>query len=247
MNLMILLYILIAVLSVTLISLVGIFFIGLKDNTLEGFIESFVSFAVGGLLGGAFFHLLPESISVTGSSTFLYVLLGIIAFFLIENFLHWRHCHKGECDVHTFTYLNLIGDGVHNFIDGMVISAAFVSDIRLGIATTFAVVAHEVPQEIGDFGILIYGGFSKKKALLYNFFSALVSVAGAIISYISFRHILWLKDILIPFTAGGFIYVALVDLIPELHKERIPRRLITHTLISLLGLGVMWWLRILLE
>lgn len=244
---MILLYILIAVLSVTLISLIGVFFICLKNNTLERFIESFVSFAVGGLLGGAFFHLLPESMESSDSSIFLYVLSGIIVFFLIENFLHWRHCHKGECDVHNFTYLNLIGDGVHNFIDGMVIAAAFVSDTKLGIATTLAVVAHEVPQEIGDFGILLYGGFSKQRALLYNFFSALVAVAGAIIAYLSFQHILWLKGFLIPFTAGGFIYIALVDLIPELHKERRPQRLIGHTLISLIGLALMWWLRVSFE
>jgi zinc and cadmium transporter len=244
---MVLLYILLAVFSVTLISLVGIFFIGLKNNTIERFLESFVSFAVGGLLGGAFFHLLPESMESAGSSIFLYVLAGIIAFFLIENFLHWRHCHKGECDVHAFTYLNLIGDGVHNFIDGMIISAAFVTDIRLGLATTLAVAVHEIPQEIGDFGILVYGGFTKQKALLYNFFSALVAVAGAIIAYLSFNHIIWLKDFLIPFTAGGFIYIALVDLMPELHKEREPQRLIGHTLISLIGLAFMWWLRVFLE
>jgi len=240
---MVLLYILIAVLSVTLISLVGIFFIGLKRDSLGRFLESFVSFAVGGLLGGAFFHLLPESMESIGSLIFLYVLSGIIIFFLIENFLHWRHCHKGQCDVHTFTYLNLIGDGVHNFIDGMIISAAFVSDIRLGLTTTIAVAIHEIPQEIGDFGILLYGGFSKRKALLYNFFSALLAVVGAIIAYLSFKHLLWLKDFLIPFTAGGFIYIALVDLIPELHKERQPQRLVAHTLTSFLGLALMWWLR----
>ncbi len=244
---MILLYILLGVISVTLISLVGIFFIGLKNNTLERFLESFVSFAVGGLLGGAFFHLLPESMESIGSSIFLYVLSGIITFFLIENFLHWRHCHKGRCDVHAFTYLNIIGDGIHNFIDGMIISAAFVSDIRLGFATTLAVAIHEIPQEIGDFGILLYGGFSKRKALFYNFLSALIAVVGALIAYISFKHILWLKDFLIPFTAGGFIYIALVDLIPELHKERRPQRLVGHTMTSLLGLALMWWLRVFFE
>jgi len=244
---MVLLYILIAVFSVTLISLVGIFFIGLKNNVLERFLELFVSFAVGGLLGGAFFHLLPESVESTGSSIFIYVLSGIITFFLIENFLHWRHCHKGQCDVHAFTYLNLIGDGVHNFIDGMIIAAAFVSDIKLGLATTLAVVVHEVPQEIGDFGILLYGGFSKRKALFYNFLSALIAVAGALIAYVSFKHLLWLKDFLVPFTAGGFIYIALVDLIPELHKEMKAQRLAGHTLTSFLGLALMWWLRVFFE
>jgi len=244
---MVLLYILTAVFSITLISLIGISFFSLKDKILERFIESLVSFSVGGLLGGAFFHLLPEAVSETGSALFLYTLSGIMIFFLTENFFHWRHCHKGECDVHAFTYLNLIGDGIHNFIDGMVISAAFVSDIKLGIATTIAVLVHEIPQEMGDFGILLYGGFSKHKALFYNFLSALVAVAGAIITYLSFEYISWLKGFLIPFTAGGFIYIALVDLVPELHKERRPQRLVVHTIISLLGIGLMWWLRIFLE
>ena len=211
--------ILLATFIVSLISLIGIFFIGMKQDTLTKAIKYLVSFAVGGLLGGAFFHLLPESMESGNPSLFIYVLSGIMIFFLIEKFLHWRHCHKGHCDAHTFTYMNIIGDGIHNFIDGMIIAASFGTDMRLGVVTTLAVAAHEIPQEIGDFGILVYGGFSKSKALLFNLLSALTAMVGAVIACFSFSQIVWLKEVLIPFTAGGFLYIALVDLIPELHKE----------------------------
>ena len=238
------LIILLATFIVSLISLIGIFFIGMKQDTLTKAIKYLVSFAVGGLLGGAFFHLLPESMETGNPSLFIYVLSGILIFFLIENFLHWRHCHKGQCDAHTFTYLNLIGDGIHNFIDGMIIAASFVTDIRLGVITTLAVAAHEIPQEIGDFGILVYGGFSKSKALLFNLLSALTAMAGAVIAYFSFSQIVWLKEVLIPFTAGGFLYIALVDLIPELHKDGGKDNMALQFITMIGGLLLMWLLKI---
>lgn len=238
------LIIILATFIVSLISLIGIFFIGMKEDTLEKIIKYLVSFAVGGLLGGALLHLLPESMESGNSHLFIYVLSGILLFFLIEKFLHWRHCHKGHCDVHTFTYLNIIGDGIHNFIDGMIIAASFVTDIRLGVVTTLAVAAHEIPQEIGDFGILVYGGFSKSKALLFNFFSALTAMAGALIAYFSFNQIVWLKEFLIPFTAGGFLYIALVDLIPELHKEVEKNNMALQFVTMMGGLLLMWLLKI---
>lgn len=241
---MIILIIILATFIVSLISLIGIFFIGLKEDALEKIIKYLVSFAVGGLLGGALLHLLPESMESGNSHLFIYVLSGILLFFLIEKFLHWRHCHKGHCDAHTFTYLNIIGDGIHNFIDGMIIAASFVTDIRLGVVTTLAVAAHEIPQEIGDFGILVYGGFSKSKALLFNFFSALTAMAGALIAYFSFNQIVWLKEFLIPFTAGGFLYIALVDLIPELHKEVEKNNMALQFVTMMGGLLLMWLLKI---
>jgi zinc and cadmium transporter len=241
---MLMLIILLATFIVSLISLIGIFFIGMKQDTLTKIIKYLVSFAVGGLLGGAFFHLLPESMESGNPSLFVYVLSGIMIFFLIEKFLHWRHCHKGHCDVHTFTYLNLIGDGIHNFIDGMIIAASFVTDMRLGVITTLAVAAHEIPQEIGDFGILVYGGFSKFKALLFNLLSALTAMAGAVIAYFSFNQIVWLKGFLIPFTAGGFLYIALVDLIPELHKEAGKDNIALQFITMIGGILLMWLLKI---
>ena len=241
---MLMLIILLATFIVSLISLIGIFFIGMKQDTLTKIIKYLVSFAVGGLLGGAFFHLLPESMESGNPSMFVYVLSGIMIFFLIEKFLHWRHCHKGHCDAHTFTYLNLIGDGIHNFIDGMIIAASFVADMRLGVVTTLAVAAHEIPQEIGDFGILVYGGFSKSKALLFNLLSALTAMAGAVIAYFSFSQIVWLKEVLIPFTAGGFLYIALVDLIPELHKKAGKDNIALQFITMIGGLLLMWLLKI---
>ncbi len=244
---MILGYIILATLVVSLISLIGIFFIGMREKTLERFIEYLVSFAVGGLLGGAFLHLLPESIESANPSIFVYALSGIVIFFLVEKLLHWRHCHKGQCEAHTFTYLNLIGDGVHNFIDGMVIAAAFATDLKLGVVTTVAVAAHEIPQEIGDFGILIYGGFSKAKSLAYNLLTALTAVVGAFAAYFSFGRMLWLKDYLIPFTAGGFIYIALVDMMPELHKKAKGGKIVLQLVAIISGIFLMWWLKIIFE
>lgn len=243
----ILLLILISTLAVSLISLIGIFFIGIKNETLDRFIRHFVSFAIGGLLGAVFFHLLPESMESKEPSIFTYVLSGIVLFFLIEKFLYWRHCHDGRCDAHTFTYLILLGDGVHNLIDGMIIAAAFVADVHLGFVTTIAVAAHEIPQEIGDFGILVYGGFSKVKALLYNLLSAITTIAGALIAYFSFDKVIWLKDFLIPCIAGGFIYIALADLIPELHKERVGKKLPLQLVLIFIGLLLMWGLKEIFE
>jgi zinc and cadmium transporter len=235
--------ILTATLIVSLISMAGIFFIWMKERALEKAIEYLVSFAVGGLLGGAFLHLLPESIKSGDPLIFTYVISGIIVFFVLEKLLRWRHCHKKQCDAHTFTYLNLIGDGVHNFIDGMIIAASFLTDIRLGVVTTIAVAAHEIPQELGDFGILVYGGFSKAKALLANFLTALTAIVGALVVYYTYGRIIWLNQYLVPFTAGGFIYIALVDMIPELHKGAKGGKILAQLLFILGGLGLMWLLR----
>ncbi len=185
----------------------------------------FVGFATGGLIGGAFLHLLPEAIKQCGcDDVFFYALIGFTAFFLMERCFYWRHCHNGECNVHTFTYLNLIGDGLHNFTDGLIIAASFITDIKLGIITTLAVIFHEVPQEIGDFSILVYGGFSRRQALFFNFICALSAVLGAIIGYILSGIAKNISFFLISFTAGGFIYIAASDLIPELHRQKGNRR-----------------------
>jgi len=137
----------------------------------------------------------------------------------MEKYLYWRHCHKGECEIHTFTYLNLIGDGIHNLIDGLIIGASFFADIRIGVVTTAAIVLHEIPQELGDFAILVYGGFSKLKALFFNFLSALTAVLGTIIGYTFASQIGGFSAVLVPIAAGGFIYIASCDLIPELHRQ----------------------------
>ncbi|MEK6953135.1 MAG: ZIP family metal transporter, partial [Nanoarchaeota archaeon] len=146
---------------------------------------------------------------------------GIILSFLIEKVIHWRHCHipTSKKHPHPFAYINLLGDSVHNFIDGLIIAASYLASIPVGIATTIAVILHEIPQEIGDFGVLLHGGFTKKKALFFNFITALTAVLGALIALILSKSIEQLTIFLIPFAAGGFIYIAGSDLIPELHKE----------------------------
>ena len=157
----------------------------------------------------------------------------------MERYLYWRHCHNGVCAVHTFTYLNLIGDGVHNFTDGMIIAASFVTDFKLGVITTLAVIFHEVPQEIGDFGILVYGGFTKKKALFFNFICSLMAILGAIIGYALSGIAKDMSLFLISLTAGGFIYIAASDLIPELHKQKDAKRANIAFFAFILGLVFM--------
>jgi len=211
---------LIATVIVSLISLVGVFSLWIKHKLLDKILLLLVGFSAGALMGGAFFHLIPEA-TKNSSIEFVGVMVvaGFSLFFLIERVLHWRHCHKGKCDVHTFTYMNLIGDGVHNFIDGMIIAASFSMSIHIGIITTFAVIAHEIPQEIGDFGVLVYGGFSKIKALAFNFLSAITAVLGALVGHFLSSATESFSNALIPFAAGGFIYIFASDLTPELHKE----------------------------
>ena len=235
--------ILASVTVVSLISFVGVIFIGLKESLLRRIVMALVGFASGTLLGGAFFDLLPEAVNMINPpiTIFYFVTLGIIVFFCIEKFLYWRHCHEEECQVHTFAYISLVGDGVHNFIDGMIIAATFVLSFELGFITTLAVISHEIPQEIGDFGVLIYSGLGKRKALTYNFISALTAILGAIVTY----YVVYLRSnyaLLVPFAAGGFIYIAATDLMPELHKKSHAGESIIQLLSILFGLGLMAYL-----
>jgi zinc and cadmium transporter len=237
---MTLLWILSATILVSVISLVGIFTLGIKSKIFDKILVLLVGFAAGGLMGGAFLHLLPEAIERCECAfVFSYALIGFTAFFLMERYLYWRHCHNGVCDVHTFTYLNLIGDGVHNFTDGLIIAASFVTDIKLGIITTLAVIFHEIPQEIGDFGILVYGGMRKTRALFFNFICALMAILGAVLGYILSGITGDVSLFLISFTAGGFIYIAASDLIPELHKQKDTRRANAAFFAFILGLVFM--------
>jgi zinc and cadmium transporter len=241
-----LIVILAAVTTVSLIAFMGILFIGLKEAFLRRFLMALVSFASGSLIGGAFFHLLPEASAKTGQGMWQYVVTGIVFFFIMEKFLYWRHCHDGECPVHLFAYLNLIGDGLHNLTDGIVIAASFLISHSLGIATTLAVIFHEIPQEIGDFGVLIYGGFGKKRALTYNFLSALTAILGSLIAYYLASHIQGVEQFLVPFAAGGFIYIATTDLMPELHKRTQAKESLIQLVTISTGIGVMLFLKILM-
>jgi len=195
-------------------------------------------------MGGAFLHLLPESVELSdGLDVFLFVLVGFALFFLIEKVLHWRHCHKGECKVHTFTYMNLIGDSIHNFIDGLIMATSFVISIPLGMTTTMAIALHEIPQEIGDFGVLIYGGFTKKKALVLNFLTALTAVLGGLIGFFISNMVENVKLFILPFAAGGFLYIAASDLIPEIRKETSLKKSMIYFGIFILGIFIMYAVR----
>lgn len=238
---MVLAWIIGSTLIISLLSLVGVFTLAIKEGLLKRILLSLVGFSAGALTGGAFLHLLPESLEqLKSSETLLYALIGFSLFFLMERLFHWRHCHEGKCDIHAFTYLNLFGDGLHNFIDGLVIAASFIVSVPLGIATSIAVASHEIPQEIGDFGVLIYGGFSKQKALLFNLLSALTAVLGGVIGYYLSSVISGLSVSLLPITAGGFIYIAASDLIPELHKEKDNHKANLAFVLFMLGILFMW-------
>jgi zinc and cadmium transporter len=237
---MILIWILASTFLVSLISLIGIFTLLIKERLLNNILFYLIGFSAGALLGGAFLHILPEVLQ-RAESTFVFSILivGIVLFFLMERYFYWRHCHDGICDVHSFTYLNLIGDGFHNFLDGMIIAVSFTVSIKIGIATTLAVIFHEIPQELGDFGVLVYGGFSKTKALLFNFISALTAMLGALAGYFISDAAAHFSYFILPLTAGGFIYIATSDLIPEIHKEVNLRRSTLAFVAFLLGIGFM--------
>ncbi|MFA5148507.1 MAG: ZIP family metal transporter [Candidatus Omnitrophota bacterium] len=231
--------ILISVFIVSAISLIGVFTLLFKSKSLDKVFFVLVSFATGSMLGAAFLDLMPEAIEkAPPEKVFGSVLAGLMIFFLMEKFLYWYHCHEGECDIHQFTYLNLFGDGLHNFLDGVIIAAAFLGSTSLGVITTLAIVLHEIPQELGDFGVLVYGGFSRVKALVCNFLTALTSVAGAVAAYFFLDKIEGLTPLIIGIAAGGFIYISCTDLIPELNKQRKVSISIQQFILILLGIGV---------
>jgi len=228
---------------VSLISLAGLFVFSLETEVFNRVSLILIGFASGSLLGGALLHLIPEAaFSSMNDNAFLAVALGIAVFFILEKFL-WRHCHEREkCKVHPFAYLNLVGDGIHNFIDGIIIAAAFLTNVSLGMVTTLAVCFHEIPQEIGDFAVLVYGGFGRKKALSYNFITALVAMLGAFFAYF-LKEFLPEPSYMLGFAAGSFLYIATTDLIPELHKEKNPSNSILQFTALAFGLAVMWLLK----
>jgi zinc and cadmium transporter len=238
---MVLVWILVSTFLVSLISLIGIVTILLKEKQLHRILFYLIGFSAGALIGGAFLHILPESLEHNSSMfVFPWLIGGIVLFFLMERYFFWRHCHEeGKCAVHNFTYLNLIGDGFHNFLDGMMIAASFMVSTRVGIVTTLAVIFHEIPQELGDFGVLIYGGFSKSRALFFNFISALAAMLGALVGYFIAGAASGFSSVILPLTAGGFIYIATSDLIPELHKESDLKRSTLAFMAFLCGIGFM--------
>jgi zinc and cadmium transporter len=236
-----LLYIILATVAVSVLSLVSVSLLALKPAWLKKITMYLVALSAGSLMGAAFFHLLPEAVHEFDNMTPFVVLVGsYLFFFIIEKWLHWQHCHDADCEVHTFGYLNLLGDALHNFLDGLIIAAAFTTDVGLGIATTIAIVAHEVPQEISDFGVLIHSGFSRKKALLANFLVALTAVLGGVLGGVMTITAAQFTPYLVAAAAGGFLYISSSDLLPELRKETDPRKTLFSMILFIAGLVLMY-------
>jgi len=232
------LYAIVSVILVSIISLIGVLTLLMKKSSLKKITLILVSFAVGGLFGDACIHLLPEAFEKLGNSTSLYIIFGIMLFFILEKFLRWRHCHiSDENHIHPLASLNLVGDAIHNFVDGLLIGASYVVNIQIGIATTLAIILHEIPQEIGDFGVLIHSGLKTKRALFLNFLSAISAIVGTIIALII--NIEWFAIVLLPIAAGGFIYIAGSDLIPELQHDIKFKTSLIQFISILLGIGIM--------
>jgi zinc and cadmium transporter len=236
-------YSIVSVVVVSLVSLIGVVTIPISESKLRKTVFLMVSLATGALFGDAFIHLLPEAFAKsTGKvETSLYTLAGIFAFFVLEKFLGWRHEHVLEHgdSSRLVGQMNLVADGLHNLIDGMLIGASYLVSLRVGVATTIAVVLHEIPHEIGNFGVLLHAGFARKKALFFNFLSASLAVVGTIIALFIGSGAKNFSLIMLPLTAGGFIYIAGSDLVPELHKDREPVKSLLQFVTMSMGAGLM--------
>lgn len=229
---------------ISLTAFAGTLTLFLKEKLLDKVLLVLVAFSAGALMGGAFLHLIPEAIEKTESdqvfNLFLYLLFGFCTFFILENFLKWHHHHSREHpDIMPFSYLILISDGIHNFIDGLIIASSFMVSFSVGVTTTLMVALHEIPQEIGDFGILIYGGFKKLKALFLNFLSASTVIFGGIAGFLLSQKIGESIIYLLPFAAGSFIYIASSDLIPEIKQQASVKKSIIYFFVFLLGIALM--------
>jgi zinc and cadmium transporter len=223
------------------VSLVGLASLKINHESLHKVLILWISLSAGSLMGSVFLDLLPEAIEIAEPKTvFAMVLASFFLFFLIEKLFHWRHCHDDECHEHSFGYLSLLGDSVHNFVDGLTIAAAFMTSPTLGLSTTFAIMTHELPQEVGDFGVLLKAGFSHQKALLLNFVTAVTAIVGAILGYFLINKIEWVNGLLLPIAAGGFLYIAASDLLPEINKERSTKKIFSSLLFFAIGIFFIW-------
>ena len=230
---------------ITLCVFIAVLLLSFNKKTLHKITIFLVSLSAGALMGGAFLHLLPEaSQNIEINQVYYIVLLAFIFFFFMEKILYWRNCHKEKCKVHPFAYMNLLGDALHNFIDGLVIASAFIIDYKLGITTTLAIALHEIPQEIGDFGVLIHAGINKMRALFLNYLIALTVVLGGIVGYFISFNLQVIIPYLLPFAAGGFIYISASDLMPEIRQETNKKKSILSFFVFLLGIFLMFSIKL---
>jgi zinc and cadmium transporter len=243
---------LLSTILVSIVSLVGIGFLSMNQQRLQKIIFILVSFAVGALFGDAFFHLLPESIEMHENPTLVggLIIAGLLSFFSLEKFILWRHDHRIQHDHKTIKplgYMSLVADGFHNFIDGVLIGASYLVSPHLGITTTIAVILHEIPQEIGDFGVLVHSGFSVRKALWLNFITACTAILGTIVVLFLGNSINSMVNYTIPFAAGGFVYLAGCDLIPELKKNNSVKQSLLQLFCIIMGMLMLYAFRFIEE
>jgi zinc and cadmium transporter len=242
-------------LVVAAMALVGFGSLLIAKSRLEKFLLAIVAFAAGGLLGGAFFHLLPEGMELNENALPI-ALLGLIVFFVLDSLLWVYHCHAGHRlhDAHKHGHascppekpvgwLNLVGDAIHNLTDGVVIASAFLVNPALGWVTTMAVALHEVPQEIGDFGILIHSGMDRRKALILNSLVALTVLVGIVCVFVAQEYVSGITAYTLPFAAGGFIYMACTNLLSEIKEESSMKRRAVQFIFFLLGIALLWFTR----
>ena len=237
----ILLWILASTFAMSLLAWVGLVTLLFKERVLKKMILPLVAFSAGALLGGAFLHMIPEALHKGGEAALVLfsALTGFVAFLFLEEFICWHHCHSTPSEhKHPVGYMLLIADTLHNLLGGIAIGSAFLVDIRLGIVTWVVAASHEIPQELGDFGILLHSGWKKKKALFYNFFSALTVVVGGVLVY--FASDLVNIVYLLPFAAGNFIYIATSDLIPEIKNNVNRKENILHFSALVAGIVLLW-------
>lgn len=218
----------------------------LLKKQLHKIIHLLLALAAGTLIADAFFHLLPESVEVLGAELSLQVtFLAFLGFFFIEKILGWHHCHKDHCEVHSVAYMNLLGDSIHNFIDGMIIAASFAVSWEIGLGATLAIILHELPQELGDFGVLLHAGLSKKQAITFNFFVSLFAILGVIVGQQLFAVSENIIHYLLAIAAGGFLYIATADLLPEIRAEKNFGKLFQSLLFFIIGVGTIYLLKFL--
>lgn len=231
-------------LAMSMIALVGSVTLLLRKETLERIVRPLVAFAAGSLLGGAFFHMLPavQESGLSSVTSAVCVMAGFSTFLALEQFLHWHHCHlMPEDRKKPLTYLILIGDGLHNFLGGLGVAGVMLLDIRLGVAAWLAAAAHEIPQELGDFGVLIHGGWKRRRALLFNFLSGLTFLAGGLVAYAASATLD--VTLLVPFAAGNFIYIGASDLVPEVNRHQDALVNLVHFVAFVAGVLLLWGIR----
>lgn len=236
-----------SVVLVSAVSFVGLGTIAMGVERLKKVVFILVSLAAGALLGDAFIHLIPEAFlsGAAPSRVSLLILSGIILFFVLEKILRWHHYHDvedGASATKHIGHMNLVSDGMHNLVDGIFIGVSYLVSVPVGVATTIAVFLHEIPQEIGDFGVLVHSGYSTFRALFLNLCVALLSVLGAVIAVVVGPAVSGFSEAVLPLTAGTFIYIAASDLVPELHKVSDPRKSLFQLAFMLVGIGLMYGL-----